>query len=466
MSARSTFSGPIDVARAALAPHVTSSDWLAQPGKVESRARKQHRLQKLGPVIASLAPIQANLSFTPRLLKNTFFAIAADAPWFGSLENATKWAENNQKLLSSNLRAIHAAMKKKPRPTWITPITKVETTLHPYEVKGPAADTEEDDEGEDEEEEVEVEQELPDVWLEENLPSSPKLEDEGKTAGAEVFDKSSAEVQTAGSRDEYLFGWEGDAGSGCAWRAKLVKGRPQKKEFTRNIQADAKKDPRSGIIAIFDDDMTSEILDMPIEVHAAAAATKGAKAKKMRTEPAPVSKPALKPMALCDMATLPDGSRASISKVKDHQWLWRLAVAGKTLLRYTISKPRSLEIMKAILKKIADGTVKAEKSAVRELRDKIEKEGFDDADASRKRAADEEKREAKKTKVVETGKSKAKAKASTSAPTSSTGKSKAKAKATTSAPTSSTSKPEEGGFAEFDSFMGMGSPLPEFTMMR
>ncbi len=41
--------------------------------------------------------------------------------------------------------------------------------------------------------------------------------------------KKELDPPTARSRDEYLFGWDGDAGSGCAWRAKLVKGRPQKK---------------------------------------------------------------------------------------------------------------------------------------------------------------------------------------------------------------------------------------------
>ena len=189
--------------------------------------------------------------------------------------------------------------------------------------------------------------------------------------------------------DQYLFGWCSDVGSGCAWRAKLVKGRPQKKEFTNSIvEPGSVGKLEQYITAVFSDKMQAEIKDMPTDVFLAryrkrasasadASTEAGAHAGGSSSGTAPPSwrlKSKKGSAEALESRTLSDGSVAAIFKKKDHQWVWKLSINNKPILYISCNRPRSFEVMQTLLQRLGEGKVEPNKEALRMLREQLLKE--------------------------------------------------------------------------------------------
>ena len=287
MEARSIFStgGPIQELQAILAQHVVKHDWLRMTAVVETRSQKQQRLIKLGPLVQQLTALQANLSFSPKVMKDALKTVVESSDFKSSLESIDKWVKSHQEQLAADLRGVQQARNKRNPPVWLKalarnkgPIKFFASSASAETMPAPIGDEEEELDEEEEEEEEEPHEH------DEETTAEPAAEPafERATPQNTTIDSSSGSPNASPkpiliesptpkppSNQEFVVGWAGDASwPGNAWRAPIIRGKVVSKEFSTKIDFDP-NDLDQPVWATFADGSKHKIDEMPGSVYCA-----------------------------------------------------------------------------------------------------------------------------------------------------------------------------------------------------
>ena len=281
-STRATCKLDSDALAEVLKKFVTKTEWLLMPARYESPKTKRARIMNMAGVARAIVKVAENLNLQKKQAEK-----AASLAFKKNQVNCDADAEGikDAQLIRHNLRFTQQARSKgQGNDTWVEGLVRERVLWKAFVKAGTSVDARKRQEPEPE---VDGGHESADLFSggeegekkegEDADDADDGEEDKVETSvqtpkPAHIEDRSSPTPKAAA--DEWLYGWEASLKS--AWRAKIVNGKPQKKEYTKTVEELEGDNP---IKALWPDGHSALIREMPTSLYKTIAARVEKKAR-------------------------------------------------------------------------------------------------------------------------------------------------------------------------------------------